>query len=164
LKEGINTQQLFIGLSFLVLGVLFYYYSRSAEHPYFLNFFEVNPQLKFTLPSLFVSVGHSLPTFIHALAFSLMTASFIAKCKKGYVIVCLSWFAVDALFEISQGLDNIMIQFVPDWFSGFLFLENTRNYFLHGRFDYFDLLSIALGSLTAYILLMLTNKEEGERR
>ena len=162
MEEGVNTRQLFIGLNVLVLGVLFYYFFRSAEHTYFLKFLGINPHLKYFLPPVFVTLGNSLPTFTHVIAFTLMTAGFIASQKKGYAIVCLTWFAIDILFELGQGLDNMMIQIIPDWFSDFLFLENARNYFLHGRFDYFDLLSIALGSLAAYFLLIITSKDERE--
>ena len=161
MEEGVNILQLLIGLNVLVIGALFYYFFRSAEHTYFLKFLGINPHLKYFLPPVFVALGNSLPTFTHVLAFTLMTASFIASQKKGYAIVCLIWFAIDILFELGQGLDNMMIQIIPDWFSDFLFLENTRNYFLHGRFDYFDLLSIALGSLAAYFILIKTCEDKG---
>jgi hypothetical protein len=57
-----------------------------------------------------------------------------------------------------------MIQIIPDWFSNYLFLENTRDYFLQGHFDYLDLLSIALGSLAAYILLIKIKTEKGRTK
>ena len=165
MNQGVNVRQVFIGFNVLILGALFYYFFRSAEHTYLLKFFGNTLQQKHILPPLFVTLGNSLPTFVHVIAFTLLTAGFVTNRKERYAIVCLSWFVIDVLFELAQGLDNFMIQFIPDWFSGVLFLENTRNYFLYGRFDYFDLLSIALGSLVAYILLVLTSKkEEGERR
>ena len=155
---GINTRQLFIGLYVLIFGVLFYYFFRSAEHTYFLKFFGNNPSLKSFLPPLFVSLGNSLPTFIHVLAFTLMTASIVVKRKRGYAGVCFTWFTIDALFEIGQGFDKIIIQIIPDWFSDILFLENTRNYFLYGRFDNLDFLSIVIGSLFSYFILIMTSE------
>lgn len=159
--EGVNIQQLIIGFCVLLLGVLFYYLFRSAEHTYFLKFLGNNHHLKDFLHPLFAIIGNSLPTFIHVFAFTLMTASIVTKQKSGYVTVCLAWFSVDVLFEIGQGLDEMIIQIIPDWFSNFLFLENTRSYFLKGRFDYFDLLSIALGSLIAYNVLLKTREMKG---
>jgi hypothetical protein len=47
---------------------------------------------------------------------------------------------------------------VPDWFSGILFLENTKNYFLSGTFDFNDLTAIAVGTILAYFVLILTIK------
>lgn len=161
--EGrVNTRQLLIGLCVLFLGALFYYLFRSAEHTYFLKFFSINLYLKDFLPPLFILIGNSLPTFMHVFAFTLMTAGIIARQKRGYVVVCLFWFAIDVLFETAQFFGNIVSQIIPDWFSEFLFLENTRNYFLCGHFDWLDLLSITLGSLLAYILLMKTKETRGQ--
>lgn len=159
---GGNMRQLLTGLSVLLLGALFYYFFREAEHTYFLNFLAAKPHTHTFLSPVLVRLGNSLPTFIHVLAFSLMTAGLVARRKKGYAIVCLAWFAVDALFELAQGFGDTMIPIIPGWFSNVLFLENTRDYFLHGRFDYLDLVSIALGSAAAYILLIITSdyKEE----
>ena len=160
--EGVNTRQLIVGLSVLIFGVLFYYFFRSAEHTYFLKYLGSNHYLKGFLPSLFVTVGNSLPTFIHVLAFTLMTASLITSQKRGYAVVCFSWFMIEVLFELGQGLDNIMIQIIPDWFSNIIFLENTKSYFLQGRFDCLDIISITLGSIVAYIILIQTSVDKGE--
>jgi general stress protein CsbA len=145
-----------MGLNILILGALYYFFFRTAEHTYFLRFFENTPQLKHILPPLLVALGNGLPTFIHVFAFTLMTAGFFASSEKGYAIVCFFWFTIDVLFELGQGLDQRMIQVIPDWFSDFWLLENTKNYFSHGRFDYLDLLSIAVGSTAAYMLLIKT--------
>jgi hypothetical protein len=161
LNHGVNTSQLCTGLLILVLGTIFYFFFRSAEHTYFLKFFGLNPYKIDYLPSAVVLIGNSLPTFIHVLAFSLITAGLIATRKRGYAFVCLAWFIIDVLFELAQAFGEVIIQVVPDRFSNFLFLENTKNYFLHGCFDYLDLLSIALGSVTAYIFLVLTIKGNG---
>jgi general stress protein CsbA len=92
-----------------------------------------------------------------------MTASIIASHKKGYIAVCLAWFTIDFIFELGQGFGNTIISFIPDWFSNLLFLENTKDYFRHGRFDYLDVISIAVGALAAYLFLIRTKleKEEG---
>jgi hypothetical protein len=159
MSAGVNIRQLLIGLILLVLGTLFYYFFRSAEHTYFLKFLDSNPHLNNLLPSLFVSFGNSIPTFIHVFAFTLMTAGLIAKNKRGYLIVCLIWFTIDVLFEIGQGLDKLLVPIIPNFFSDVFLLENTRNYFVHGRFDYLDLFSIVVGSVAAYFFLIKTRKK-----
>lgn len=162
-KEGeINVLQVLTGLSVLILGVLFYYLFRSADQTYFLKFFSDNPNFKDSLSPGYILIGNSLPTFMHVVAFTVMTAGIIARHKRGYVSVCLFWFAVDCLFEVGQGLDTKIVEIIPYWFSNFVFLENSRSYFLQGRFDYLDLLSIALGSLVAYIILIKTGTFKGE--
>ena len=160
LKEEINLLQVFSGIVFLIIGTLFYFFFRSPEHTYFLKFLGGTPQLKYILPNPFVSLGNSLPTFTHVLAFSLITAGLIANRKRGYAIICLAWFLVDMLFELGQGLDKTIIKFIPDWFSKVLFLENTKNYFLYGKLDFADLLSIGLGSVAAYVILIFTMKKK----
>lgn len=72
------------------------------------------------------------------------------------MIITITWFAIDTLFELGQGLDYIIIPLIPNWFEKILFLENTRNFFLQGSFDYLDLLSIAAGSFLSYLLLIKT--------
>lgn len=160
LKHGVNTRQLCIGLSILALGTLFYFFFRSAEHTYFLRFFGLNPYRIEYLPPILVFIGNSLPTFIHVLAFSLLTASLVATQKRGYALVCLAWFIIDILFELAQAFGEAIISVVPEWFSNIVFLQNTRIYFLKGRFDYLDLFSITLGALVAYFFLLKTSNKE----
>jgi hypothetical protein len=146
-----------------MLGSLFYFFFRSADHTYILKFLDPNPYRNEYLPPVIVTLGNSLPTYIHVLAFSLMTSGLVATQKRGYALVCLAWFVIDVLFEFGQESGDRIIPIIPSWFSTFLFLENTGDYFLHGRFDYLDLLSIALGSVTAYVFLVLTRKENGDQ-
>ena len=163
-KHGVNIKQLGVGFSILLLGIFFYLFFRSAEQTYFLRFLGLNPYRVEFLPSTLVLIGNSLPTFIHVLAFSLLTAGLVARRKRSYALVCLTWFVIDVLFELAQAFGEVIIPVIPEWFSNFLFLENTKNYFLHGRFDYFDLLSIALGSVAANIFLIFDNRREWKRR
>ena len=164
MREEVNKLQLFIGINILFLGVLFYYFFRGAEHTYFLKFLGTNQYYKEISSGLFFRIGSSFPTFIHVFAFSLMTASLVASHKRGYVAVCLFWFTVNVIFELGQKFDSWAIQFIPDWFSGVFILDTTKNYFLHGHFDYLDLLSITLGALAAFIFLLKTKKGEQDER
>jgi hypothetical protein len=164
LREEVNKLQLFIGINILFLGVLFYYFFRGAEHTYFLKFLGTNQYYKEIGSGLFFRIGNSFPTFIHVFAFSLMTASLVASHKRGYVAVCLFWFTVNVIFELGQKFNSWVVQSIPDWFSEIFILDTTKNYFLHGHFDYLDLLSIALGALAAYIFLLKTKKGEQDER
>jgi len=158
-KATINKLHLFVGFSFLFLGILYYYLFRPAEHTYFIQLFSINPHLKKTPSLLFFTLGQSLPTFIHVFAFSLLTAGLIANRKKEYWGICLFWFGVNVLFELGQKFHSNFIQFIPDWFSDIVFLENTKSYFLQGRFDYLDIFSIALGAFVAYVFLITTTQK-----
>ena len=160
MKEAINKLHLLVGFTLLLLGILCYYFFRISEHTYFLQFLNIAPHLTISSSHLLKNISNSLPTFIHVFAFSLLTAGLIASSKKGYAAACLLWFGFNVLFEIGQKFDRWVIQIIPDWFSSIAFLENTESYFLKGRFDYLDLLSIALGSLAAYTLLIKTMEKK----
>jgi len=162
-KEGeVNVLQVLTGLSVLILGVLFYYLFRSADQTYFFKFFSDSPNLKDSLSPGYILIGNSLPTFIHVIAFTVMTAGIITRQKRGYVNVCLFWFAVDCLFEVGQGLDTKIVEIIPGWFSDIIFLENIKSYFLQGSFDYLDIFSIALGSFVSYVFLITTMQKRRE--
>ena len=163
MNEAVNKLQLFAGLSFLVLGFLLYYFFRDAESTYFIQFLELAPPIKET-PHLLQRFGYSLPTFIHVFAFSLITAGIMASSKRGYTAACLLWFGINVFFEFGQKFDSLMVQYIPDWFAKIVFLENTKSYFLKGRFDHFDLLAIALGALVAYLFLIVSHKGEGNEK
>jgi hypothetical protein len=64
------------------------------------------------------------------------------------------------LFEIAQMkiIAHVIADWVPAWFSGIPFLENTAAYFIHGRFDVLDLLSIGLGAFAAFLTMHLIVK------
>jgi len=158
----INAPQLLIGFNALLLGAIFYYIFRPAGNIYFIKSLGWDPQLHITMPPLLAGIGRCLPTFIHVFAFILLTAGLVAGSKKSYLIITLAWCAIDLLFEIGQGVGREIMQIIPDWFSGIPFLENTRAYFMRGSFDWYDLFSIALGSLAAYFILRLTNRKEGQ--
>ncbi len=156
----INFRQILIGLSVLVFGTLVYVVDRPPDQTYFVHKSFVNISLHDTLPNLFGFIGNSLPAFIHVFSFILITASLISCRKKGYLFICLGWFLVDCVFELGQKFSSLTLKIVPSWFSSIPFLENTRNYFLHGTFDFNDLAAIIIGTLLAYFVLLTTIKDE----
>jgi len=88
----------------------------------------------------------------------LLTAGLLSCQKKGALIICISWFSVDFLFELFQKDNAMPLEIIPTWFKGIPFLENTENYFSQGTFDIADLIAIALGTVIAYFILLATNK------
>jgi hypothetical protein len=88
----------------------------------------------------------------------LITAGLIYCQKRGYLIVCLSWFLLDCAFELGQKYNAWSSRIIPDWFAGIPFLENTENYFRKGTFDILDLVAIAFGTAIAYFILLTTSK------
>ena len=154
----INIRQILIGLSILLLGTLVYVVDRPPDQTYFVYKSFVNISLHNTLPNLFGFIGNSLPSFTHAFSFILITAGLLHCQKRGCLIICACWFLADVVFELGQKFKVLSSTMFPDWFSGILFLENSKNYFLFGTFDFNDLTAIILGALSAYFVLSITMK------
>lgn len=156
----INIHQILIGLTVLLLGTLVYLIDRSPDQTYFVQKSFVNISLHNTLPNLFGFIGNSLPSFIHVFSFILIAAGLLSCQKRGCRIICICWFLTDIIFELGQKFNLWSFKIIPDWFGGILFLENTKNYFTRGTFDYFDLAAIAIGAIVAYFVLLLTIQME----
>ena len=160
IDRRINWVQISIGVVVLVVGSLIYLIDRSPDQTYFVYSSPINISLFKIVPTFFASIGNSLPEFIHVFSFILITAGLIFCNKRGYLIICLSWFLVDSAFEVGQKFTAWSTIIIPDWFTGIPFLENTENYFLQGTFDFIDLAAIAFGTLIAYFVLITTKKSK----
>ena len=152
----INKTQILIGGVALFIGLLVYLVDRPPEETYFI--YSIGISLYSTFPKLFGPFGNSSPAFIHAFSFILITAGLLSCRKKGYLIICLSWFLLECTFELGQKFDMWSSCLVPDWFTGIPFFENSKSYFLQGTFDFFDMAAITLGTIAAYFVLLGTMK------
>ncbi len=157
----VNWLQISIGTAGLLFGTLVYLVDRPPDQTHFVYNSSIDISLYNALPNLFGPIGNSLPAFIHAFSFILITAGLIACRKSGYLIICLSWFIVDTAFEMGQKYKLLVARIIPEWFSEIPIIGNTENYFLHGTFDSFDLVYITIGTVIAYFVLLFTNKSEG---
>jgi hypothetical protein len=160
--RSINKIQILIGVIGLLFGSLVYLIDRPPDQTYFVYSSNINISLYNTFPNVFGIIGNNLPTFIHVFSFTLITAGLISSRKRGCVIICMSWFLVDCVFELGQKFNSWTSKLIPEWFTGIPFLENAENYFLQGTFDFTDLASIALGTIMAYVVLLATNKNKKE--
>jgi len=153
----INFRYILIGISLLSIGALIYLIDRPSSQTYFI--FTLPFQLSFydVTPSLFGPLGNFLPHFLHVSAFILITAGLMDFGKRSYLAICLFWLVIDAGFELGQKYSTIAVALVPNWFDGFIFLENTRNYFLYGTYCHIDMAAIIAGSVSAYTFLIYTH-------
>ena len=159
ISNRVNILQVLIGVAVLLVGSLVYLIDRPPDQTYFI-YRVANISLYNTLPNLFGHIGNSLPEFVHVLSFILITAGLISYQKRGYLIICLSWFLIDCAFELAQKYNTWFLKAIPDWFLGIPFLENTENYFIQGTFDFIDVVAIVFGTVMAYFVLLTTNKGE----
>lgn len=158
----INRVQILIGVAGLILGSLVYLIDRPPDQTYFVYISKINISLFNTSPNLFGVLGNSLPDFLHVFSFILITAGLFSCKRRGYVIICLSWFFVDSAFELCQKFNKLPLKIIPGWFEGIPFLENTKNYFQKGTFDMVDLVAIAVGTAVAYFVMIFTTSKRKE--
>ncbi len=159
-SDLINKTQILTGTIALLFGTLVYLVDRSPDQTYFVDKSFVNISLYHILPGLFGIIGNSLPSFAHVFSFILITAGLIASKKSQFIIICLSWFLIDAVFELGQKFSTIFIKFIPDWFTSIPFLENTGDYFVRGTFSFGDMAAIIIGTISAYFLLIITSERK----
>ena len=137
----------------LLIGVTVYLIDRSPGSVYFVpDWLSMSDSFN----RIFGVIGNYLPTFVHPYAFILLTTVLVKPTGQNILISCVAWFTVDSLFECAQkkSVAQWLVSFTPT-FDGVPVLENTRNYFLRGTFDVFDLISITLGTIAAYLTVKL---------
>lgn len=146
-------------MSAIILGLCIYLFDRNPETVYFIsNRFSLDRE---TGP-FFGALGNYLPAFLHVYAFILLTVVVFAQSHRQILIICAGWLTIDSFFEVGQinFLAESIASHTSGWFAGVPFLENTANYFLMGTFDILDLLSIAAGTLAAYITINLSKERQ----
>jgi hypothetical protein len=151
-----------LALTTLGVGLLVYVLDRSPAHVYALS------RLASWISSRGArlgALGGSLPEFVHVYAFILLTAATAPK-RSTVLSICAFWLLLDALFEFGQHplLAPRIAAAVPAWFQHVPFLDNTASYFLHGTFDYVDLVAIVVGAVFAYGSISVAQKHVGSPR
>jgi hypothetical protein len=159
----INPPQLLIGMGVLLFGGASYFINRPPNRTYVFTLLPIWLSGYGVLSSLPSPVGSSLPTFVHALSFSVITASLCRPRTLFYAAICLVWFCINVTFEIGQGPGRYIIHMFPMSLNGVPLWRNVRRYFLLGTFDPLDLLAAFLGSAIALPLLLLTRDRTLER-
>jgi hypothetical protein len=142
--------------------MLVYLIDRPMNSIYFLAQLQIS---FYNHNSYFGFIGDHLPTFIHTFSFCLITVGILGCQKSGYLIIAIGWFLFNTLFELLQKYDTAIVILIPNWFETIPVLENTKNYFINGTFDIFDVLSIAIGAILAVLVLLaidrwVTNSQE----
>jgi hypothetical protein len=154
-ERNINKTQLCVGASALFLGFLVYLVARPSD-TYFLSLLKVPNRSWTSNSTLFNEIAGVVSSFLHVFAFSLMLGGLLACETLGYLLICSSWFVVNALFELGQKYAISASHRIPDSLERGFLLGNVKTYFLKGTFDYFDLLAGCIGAMVAYLILVKT--------
>ena len=140
----------------LLLGTLVYITDRDASHVLLI------PDLgAWAQGRLFGALGQWLPSFVHPLAFSLVTAAWLAPSAKPRYGACAAWGAVNIAFETGQHP-----QLSRPWADALLsgearvpLIQPLARYFVGGTFDPGDIVAAVLGSLAAAAVLRVLCKQ-----
>lgn len=130
-----------LGLGALALGVLVYALDRPAGSVAFLP-------VGMAYDSGFLGpLAGPLPTFLHALAFSLMTVAFLDPTQRVRLAACGAWAGINWLFEAAQH---------PAF-------KEITGVGMPGAFDPLDLLAAPLGAMAAFLFIRtLAPLKEGQ--
>ena len=158
-----NVKRVCIGLASLTVGVLIYWIDRPGSilgaNGLGMAYMEGDGRF-------FGAAGYSLPAFLHAFAFSLLTASLLPERRAIHAATCAGWLAVDSTFELLQHpelvpSDGQLLTTLGEYGPlGRVVSEHFRN----GVFDTIDVACIILGALFAYATLSITREHEEARR
>lgn len=130
------------GLFLLVAGGLVYALDRPAGSVVFL------PPAFVHDSGLLGPIAGSLPSFLHAMAFSMMTAALLMPTLRMRAAACGAWLAFNWVFEIAQA--SVFRQIAGIGMSG--------------TFDPQDMLATVLGSTCAFLVIQATAPRGGTRK
>lgn len=118
------------GIAALCAGVAVYALDRPPASVGFL------PHGLAAGSGMFGALSGPLPTFVHSMAFALITAALLAPTRRAALLACAAWAAINIVFEVSQH---------P-------IFRDFAGFGLRGSYDPFDLLAAVLGAAAAYLL------------
>jgi len=130
----------------LATGTMVYLVDRAPGHALFL------PHLGSAgANAVFGATGAWLPSFVHPLAFALLTAAVLPAASSWRYGGCVAWGAVNVAFELGQ-LDALKGAWVEAVARGVVPPPLAR-YFIYGSFDVADIVAVVAGALVAAALL-----------
>lgn len=148
-----DTRTFVVGVACLAAGVLIYTVARPLT---VLGFPPVAPSVRAALPDAVVALLASAPTFVHAFAFSMMTAAIVGGRERRLLLVCGAWAAVEIVFELAQSPE------LGAWLlrspAAAIPIPYLREYLGSGTFDVADILAALGGAALAARSLTLQRR------
>jgi len=131
-----------LAAALILSGTGFYWLFRDPQSAIFLSFLPSSPGYENALA--ITPWINWLPTFLHVIAFSLLTTLILGYPYSGFS--CLLWAIINIVFEVGQGLPLHFIQLLPEGIY-------IQHFFSLGVFDPADIVAAILGALTAWLII-----------
>lgn len=109
---------------------------------------------------LFGAVGEWLPSFAHALFFTVLTAAVLPASRWRPWLAVALWCALGSALEIGQhpALSSAWVAALPHWFAKVPVLDHLGAYWRTGGFGLDDLAASAVGCVLATVLVHFTSR------
>jgi hypothetical protein len=138
------------GIGWFLVGVLVYLIARPRT---ISAFFPEAIRIAAPMPHGLRSLLGPVPTFVHVLAFSVMSAAFVGRTYTRQLLLCVGWAAIEVVFELAQ------YPLVRDRLLRVSLLSSMpfiRSYLAGGTFDCADILAAIFGASLAGLFLRST--------
>lgn len=155
-ETGNSNFILALALIALLIGLLIYVFVREPIYD-IIDFMQKYSGV-YQAGNSSILIG-SLPTFVHTLAFSLLTALLLPSRKTYFLISVSFWVLINIAFEVLQkaGSESAIVEYIT---SLSLCQENCSGYFHYGTYDIYDVYSILAGGIFACFVLCITKYRE----
>lgn len=126
----------------LLVGTLVYLTDRDLARSALIP-----SALALPVHAVFGPLGLWLPSFTHAMAFSLLTAAVLGSGSRPGYGACAAWWAIDVLFELAQhpSLNALVADGISDLAGPSWAAQLFSNYALRGTFDVGDVIATTGG-------------------
>lgn len=154
---GPSVQFASLGCVALAVGTLVYLTDRDPSRAALIPTIPVLAGL-----GLFGGWGAWMPSFVHPLAFSLLTAAVQFPRRSPAYWACAMWWAINVAFEVAQAPDvSVEVADVLQKSLGQSWLTDTlSNYLLRGTFAVADLVAATAGAAAAAAVLRFVHLRE----
>lgn len=143
-EQILDYRCLLFGTALLAIGALFYATARPAT---MLSFLPHAPGALHYTDRALQGLAGSVPTFIHTVAFSALCASVIGLSFERLIVVCMSWAAIESIFEVAQHPRLL------HWLSTHSSVVSSVSSVQGGTFDLRDILAALFGAATSVFVL-----------
>jgi hypothetical protein len=139
-----------VALVALGLGLVVYLTDRGGSAQFIPVWLAAElPRLR-----LFGVLGGCLPTFVHVIAFALLTGVALGPGPQRALIASVGWVVVNTLFELGQ-VDGVARAMSGSGLIGSWMPAAALGYFRSGTFAAGDLGAAGMGGLVAYTILTI---------